>query len=142
MQLRPDAAKSISLVQDLLYNVIEKIEVSKSKHCHIPTPAISLFICFGKCLRNSIRPAQWAIVWWRFRENLSQLHRCPKDEAQNLRRGRRLGDTCLRESHGHYQFCGTFFPHKTQDDTHTSLESSLRPDLWAGPEVGIVLSQV
>ena len=142
MQLRPDAAKSISLVQDLLYNVIEKIEVSKSKHCHIPTPAISLFICFGKCLRNSIRAAQWAIVWWRFRENLSQLHRCPKDEAQNLRRGRRLGDTCLRESHGHYQFCGTFFPHKTQDDTHTSLESSLRPDLWAGPEVGIVLSQV
>ena len=142
MQLRPNAAKSISLVQDLLYNVIEKIEVSKSKHCHIPTPAISLFICFGKCLRNSIRAAQWAIVWWRFRENLSQLHRCPKDEAQNLRRGQRLGDTCLRESHGHYKFCGTFFPHKTQDDTHTSLESSLRPDLWAGPEVGIVLSQV
>ena len=142
MELRPDAAKSISLVQDLLYNVIEKIEVSKSKHSHIPTPAISLFICFGKCLRTSIRAAQWAIVWWRFRENLSQLHRCPKDEAQNLRRGRRLGDTCLRESHGHYKFCGTFFPHKTQDDTHTSLESSLHPDLWAGPEVGIVLSQV
>ena len=62
MQLRPDAAKSISLVQDLLYNVIEKIEVSKSKHSHIPTPAISLFICFGKCLRTSIRPAQWATV--------------------------------------------------------------------------------
>ena len=41
-----------------------------------------------------------------------------------------------------HKFCGTFFPHKTQDDTHTSLESSLRPDLWASPEVGIVLSQV
>ena len=142
MQLRPDTAKSISIVQDLLYNVIEKIEASKSKHSYIPTPAISLFICFGKCLRTSIRAAQWATVWLRFRENLSQLHRCPKDEAQNLRRGRRLGDTCLRESHGHYKFCGTFFPHKTQDDTHTSLESSLRSDLWAGPEVGIVLSQV
>ena len=48
MQLRPDAAKSISLVQDLLYNVIEKMEASKSKHSYIPTPAISLFICFGK----------------------------------------------------------------------------------------------
>ena len=142
MELRPDAAKSISLVQDLLYNVIEKIEASKSKDSHIATPAISHLICFGKCLRTSIREAQWATVWWRFCENLSQLHRCPKDEAQNLRRGQRLGDTCLRESHGHYKFCGTFFPHKTQDDTHTSLESSLHPDLWAGPEVGIVLSQV
>ncbi|XP_069416144.1 liprin-alpha-1-like [Ovis canadensis] len=64
-----------------------------------------------------------------------KLHQCPKDEAQNLRRGRRSGDACLRETHGHYKFCGTFFPHKTQDDTHTSLESSLHPDLWAGPEV-------
>ena len=44
MQLRPNAAKSISLVQDLLYNVIEKIEASKSKHSYIPTPAISLYL--------------------------------------------------------------------------------------------------
>ena len=122
--------------------MIEKIEASKSKHSYIPPPAFSLFICFVKCLRTYIRAAQWATVWWRFCENLSQLHQCPKVEAQNRRRGRCLGDACLRESHGHYQFCGTFFPHKTQDDTHTSLESSLRPDLWAGPEVGIVLSQV
>ena len=147
MQLRPDAAKSISLVQDLLYNVIEKIEASKSKHSHIPTLAFSLFICFGKCLRTSIRAAQRATVWFRFGENLSQLHQCPKDEAQNLPRGQRLGNICLRETSGHYKFCGTFPPHKTQDETHTSLETtqevpSLYPDLWAGPEVGIVLSQV
>ncbi|XP_040092350.1 liprin-alpha-1-like [Oryx dammah] len=64
-----------------------------------------------------------------------KLHRFPKDEAQNLRRGRCLGDAHLRETQAHYRFCGTFFPHKTQDDTHTSLESSLHPDLWAGPEV-------
>ena len=74
MQLRPDAAKSISLVQDLLYNVIEKIEASKGKHCHIPTPAISHLICFEKCLRTSIRAAQWATVLFKFGENLSQLH--------------------------------------------------------------------
>ncbi|XP_069416141.1 liprin-alpha-1-like [Ovis canadensis] len=67
-------------------------------------------------------------------ELTSQLRK-EEHEAQNLRRGRRSGDACLRETHGHYKFCGTFFPHKTQDDTHTSLESSLHPDLWAGPEV-------
>ena len=124
MQLRPDAAKSVSLVQDLLYNVIEKIEASKSKHSHIPTLAFSLFICFGKCLRTSIRAAQRATVWFRFGENLSQRHQRPKDEAQNLPLGRRLGGTCLRETSGHYKFCGTFLPHKTQDDAHTSLESA------------------
>ena len=52
MQLRPNAAKSISLVQDLLYNVIEKIEASKSKHSHIPTPAISLFYLLWKMSEN------------------------------------------------------------------------------------------
>ena len=82
MQLRPNTAKSRSLVQDLLYNVIEKIEASKSKHSHIPTPAFSLFICFGKCLRTSIRAAQWATLWFRSGEDLSQ-HQCPKNEAQN-----------------------------------------------------------
>ena len=83
MQLRPDAAKSRSLVQDLSYNVIEKIEASKSKHSHIPTLAFSLFICFGKCLRTSIRAGQWATLWFRSGENLSQLHQCPKDKVQN-----------------------------------------------------------
>ena len=61
-KLRPDTVKSISLVHYLLHNVIEKIESTKSKHSHIPTPAFSLFIYFGKCLRTSIRPAQWATV--------------------------------------------------------------------------------
>ena len=124
MQLRPDTVKSRSLDQDLLYNVIQKIEASKSKHSHIPTPAFSLFICFGKCLRTSIRAAQWATLWFRFGENLSQLHQCPKDEAQHLPQGRRLGNACLRETSSHYKFCGTFFPHKTQDETHTSLETT------------------
>ena len=77
----------------------------------------------------------------------SPQHQWTKDEAQNLPRGQRLGNICLRETSGHYKFCGTFPPHKTQDETHTSLETtqevpSLYPDLWAGPEVGIVLSQV
>ena len=52
MQLRPDTVKSRSLDQDLLYNVIQKIEASKSKHSHIPTPAFSLFICFEKLAEN------------------------------------------------------------------------------------------
>ena len=128
MQLRPDAAKSRSLVQDLSYNVIEKIEASKSKHFHIPTPAFSLFICFGKCLRTSTRAAQWATLWFRSGENLSQLHQYPADEAQNeaqnLPRRQRLGNACLRWTSGHYKFCGTFSPHKIQDETHTSLETT------------------
>lgn len=123
-KLRPDTVKSISLVQDLLHKVIEKTESTKSKYSHIPTPAFSLFICFEKWLRTSTRAAQWATFWFRFGENLSHLHQCPKDEAQNLPRGWRLGNACLRETNGHYKFCGTFSPHKTQDETHTSLETT------------------
>ena len=33
---------------------------------------------------TSTRAAQWATLWFRFGENLSQLHQCPKDKAQNL----------------------------------------------------------
>ena len=47
MQLRPDTAKAMSLVQHLLHNVVEKTESAKSKHSHIPSPAFSLLICFG-----------------------------------------------------------------------------------------------
>ena len=51
--------------------MIEKIGASKSKHSYIPTPAFSLFICFGKCLRTYIRAAQWATVQFRFGENMA-----------------------------------------------------------------------
>ena len=104
--------------------MIEKTESTKSKYSHIPTPAFSLFISFEKWLRTSTKAAQWATFWFRFGENLSHLHQCPKDEAQNLPRGWRLGNACLRETNGHYKFCGTFSPHKTQDETHTSLETT------------------
>ena len=121
-------AQRSQIKKDLSYNVIEKIEASKSKHSHIPTLAFSLFICFEKCLRTSIRAGQWATLWFRSDENLSQLHQCPKDEAQNeaqnFPRGWHLGNACLRETSGYYKFCDTFPPHKTQDETHTSLETT------------------
>ena len=121
-------AQRSQIKKDLSYNVIEKVEASKSKHSHIPTLAFSLFICFEKCLRTSIRAGQWATLWFRSGENLSQLHQCPKDqaqnEAQNFPRGWHLGNACLRETSGYYKFCDTFPPHKTQDETHTSLETT------------------
>ena len=105
--------------------MIEKTESTKSKYSHIPTPAFSLFICFEKWLRTSTRAAQWATLWFRFGENLSQLHQCPKDKAQNLPWGWRLGNACLRETNGHYKFCGTFSPHKTQDETHLTRDHTV-----------------
>ena len=90
-------------------------------------------------LRLASRPTltflQWAAVWFRFGENLSQLHQCPKDEAQNLPGGWCLGDACLRETSGHYKFAVRFSPTKpTRDHTGPAPHFTLtcRPALRWG----------
>ena len=55
MQLRPDTAKAMSLVQHLLHNVVEKTESAKSKHSHIPSPAFSLLWPRGSPHRPRVR---------------------------------------------------------------------------------------